>query len=55
MGHIEDCWYRTAVGPDGRAKREKSDRYGTGKRYRVRYIGPDGRERSESFPDRGQA
>ncbi|HEX8344188.1 MAG TPA: N-terminal phage integrase SAM-like domain-containing protein, partial [Actinoplanes sp.] len=30
----------------------KTTRYGTGNRYRVRYEGPDGRERSESFPDR---
>ncbi|MFC0533131.1 tyrosine-type recombinase/integrase [Phytohabitans kaempferiae] len=32
----------------------KSARYGTGLRYRVRYIAPDGRERSESFPDRSK-
>ncbi|MFC4150594.1 tyrosine-type recombinase/integrase [Micromonospora mangrovi] len=54
MGHIEDRWYRTVTAPDGRTKREKTDRHGIGKRYRVRYIGPDGRERSQSFPDRGK-
>ncbi len=30
----------------------KTAGYGKGNRYRVRYEGPDGRERSESFPDR---
>ncbi|MEU7970800.1 site-specific integrase [Micromonospora sp. NPDC049089] len=54
MGHIEDRWYRTITGANGRNRREKTDRHGTGKRYRVRYIGPDGRERSQSFPDRGK-
>ncbi|MGI5519337.1 tyrosine-type recombinase/integrase [Micromonospora sp. CA-259024] len=54
MGHVEDRWYRTTTGSDGRAKRERTERHGTGKRYRVRYIGPDGRERSQSFPDRGK-
>lgn len=52
MGHVEDRWYRTVKGADGRTQRVKSARYGQGMRYRVRYEGPDGRERSESFPDR---
>jgi integrase len=52
MAHIEDRWYHTITGPNGR-KRQGSAKPGCGKgmRYRVRYIGPDGRERSESFPD----
>jgi integrase len=36
MAHVEDRWKR-----DGRR--------GTGRRWRVRYAGPDGRERSKSF------
>jgi integrase len=52
MAHIEDRWYKTVRHPDGRTERVKTDRHGTGLRYRVRYTGPDGRERSESFPDR---
>ena len=36
MAHVEDRWKR-----DGRR--------GTGRRWRVRYAGPDGRERSRSF------
>ena len=52
MAHIEDRWFKTVRLPDGTTRREKTARHGTGKRYRVRYIGPDGLERSESFPDR---
>lgn len=51
-GHIQDRWYKTEPGPDGKTRRVKSDRYGTGLRYRARYIGPDGTEKSKSFPDR---
>ncbi|MFJ5287821.1 tyrosine-type recombinase/integrase [Streptomyces sp. NPDC088348] len=51
-GHIQDRWYKTETGPEGKTARTKSDRYGTGMRYRARYIGPDGTEKSKSFPDR---
>ncbi|MFE5545476.1 tyrosine-type recombinase/integrase [Streptomyces sp. NPDC056534] len=51
-GHIQDRWYKTETDADGKARRVKTDRYGTGMRYRARYIGPDGTEQSQSFPDR---
>ncbi|MFF2952220.1 tyrosine-type recombinase/integrase [Kitasatospora sp. NPDC057965] len=51
-GHIQDRWYKTETDPDGKPRRVRTDRYGTGKRYRARYIGPDGTEKSKSFPDR---
>ncbi|MEU9846105.1 site-specific integrase [Streptomyces sp. NPDC047985] len=51
-GHIQDRWYKTETGPDSKPRRVKTDRYGTGKRYRARYIGPDGTEKSKSFPDK---
>ncbi|MFZ4177824.1 tyrosine-type recombinase/integrase [Streptomyces griseoincarnatus] len=51
-GHIQDRWYKTETGPDGKSVRIKTDRYGAGMRYRARYIGPDGTEKSKSFPDR---
>ncbi|MGY5012813.1 hypothetical protein ACWCY6_32780 [Streptomyces sp. 900105755] len=51
-GHIQDRWYRAEVGPDGKTLKVKTERYGTGMRYRARYIGPDGTERSKSFPDK---
>ncbi|QKV93196.1 site-specific integrase [Streptomyces sp. NA02950] len=50
-GHIQDRWYKTETA-DGKARRVKTDRHGTGMRYRARYIGPDGTEKSKSFPDK---
>jgi integrase len=51
-GHIQDRWYKDEKQEDGTTKRVKTDRHGTGLRYRARYIGPDGTEKSKSFPDR---
>lgn len=51
-GHIQDRWYRAETAPDGKARKVKTDRHGTGLRYRARYVGPDGTEQSKSFPDR---
>ncbi|MFF4041562.1 tyrosine-type recombinase/integrase [Streptomyces sp. NPDC001816] len=51
-GHIQDRWYKTEIGPDGKPIKVKTERHGTGMRYRARYIAPDGTEKSKSFPDR---
>ncbi|WP_329187579.1 tyrosine-type recombinase/integrase [Streptomyces sp. NBC_01428] len=51
-GHIQDRWFKTENDANGKTVRSKSDRYGTGMRYRARYTGPDGTEKSKSFPDR---
>ncbi|UQX00915.1 site-specific integrase [Streptomyces sp. RerS4] len=51
-GHVQDRWYKTEKGPDGKPRRIKTDRYGLGSRYRARFIGPDGTEKSKSFPDK---
>ncbi|MCP3770435.1 tyrosine-type recombinase/integrase [Streptomyces sp. MAR25Y5] len=51
-GHIQDRWYKVEPGPDGKPVKVKTDRHGTGLRYRARYVGPDGTEKSKSFPDR---
>ena len=51
-GHVQDRWYMTEKGPDGKSVRVKTERYGTGKRYSARYVAPDGQEKSQSFPDR---
>ncbi|MEU1708281.1 site-specific integrase [Streptomyces sp. NPDC005706] len=51
-GHIQDRWYKTEPGPDGKPVRVKTERFGVGLRYRARYIGPDGSEKSKSFPDK---
>ncbi|MEU8908622.1 tyrosine-type recombinase/integrase [Streptomyces mirabilis] len=50
-GHIQDRWFKTETNATGRTVRVKSERYGSGLRYRARYIGPDGTEKSKSFPD----
>ncbi|WP_055620929.1 site-specific integrase [Streptomyces sp. JHA19] len=51
-GHIQDRWYKTTKGPNGKPLKVKTERYGTGMRYRARYVAPDGTERSKSFPDK---
>jgi integrase len=51
-GHIQDRWYKTEKDANGKPRRAKTDRHGTGMRYRARYVGPDGTEKSQSFPDR---
>ncbi|MEV7717477.1 site-specific integrase [Streptomyces sp. NPDC088184] len=51
-GHIQDRWFKTETTADGKTTRVKTDRHGLGLRYRARYIGPDGTEKSKSFPDR---
>ncbi|WAP61119.1 hypothetical protein N6H00_18640 [Streptomyces sp. S465] len=49
--HIQDRWYTTETGPDGKVRKVKTVRHGSGLRYRARYVGPDGTEKSKSFPD----
>ncbi len=51
MAHIEDRWYKTEI-VDGKTVQVAKLGQGKGMRYRVRYLGPDGRERSESLPDK---
>ncbi|MYT96721.1 MULTISPECIES: site-specific integrase [unclassified Streptomyces] len=50
-GHIQDRWYKTEPNANGKPVRTKTDRHGTGLRYRARYVSPDGTEKSKSFPD----
>lgn len=61
MGHIQDRWYRPKKDPQtgeavlnarGKPLLEKTELYGVGMRYRVRYLDPDGREKARSFPDK---
>lgn len=54
MAHVEDRWFQTVRLPSGRSERRRTPLFGKGLRYRVRYIGPDGRERSQSYPDRAK-
>ncbi|WP_329057251.1 site-specific integrase [Streptomyces sp. NBC_01453] len=50
-GHIQDRWFKTETNAAGKTIRAKTDRHGTGLRYRARYVGPDGTEKSKSFRD----
>lgn len=53
MGHVQDRWYRKAVDPgSGKVAKVKTTLHGKGQRYKVRYVDPDGIERSRTFPDR---
>jgi integrase len=52
VAFVEDRWFKTVVGTDKKRKREKTELHGKGMRYRVRYLTPDGHERSKSFPDK---
>lgn len=54
VAHIEDRWYKVIADANGKQSRVKTELFGKGMRYRVRYIAPDGRERSKSFPDRAK-
>ena len=44
MTHVEDRWHTRLNG-----KRVRSPRFEVGSQWRVRYVDPDGRERSRSF------
>ena len=50
MASIEDRWFSGRPGPDG--KKARKPRHGTGKRWKVHYTDPDGRQRGESFDRR---
>ncbi|MBK1785227.1 site-specific integrase [Prauserella cavernicola] len=61
MGHIQDRWYRPAqdsetgkplLNAQGKPVLEKTELFGKGLRYKVRYLDPVGNERSKSFPDK---
>ncbi|SEP51063.1 tyrosine-type recombinase/integrase [Amycolatopsis saalfeldensis] len=60
MGHIQDRWFRDQVDPvtgdlvlnkKNKPVQERTELYGKGLRYKVRYLDPDKVERSKSFPD----
>ncbi|MGA4792065.1 tyrosine-type recombinase/integrase [Nocardia sp. AB354] len=54
MSHIEDRWFKEVPDPNnpGETLRVKSDNHGQGMRYKVRWLTPDGADRSKSFPDK---
>lgn len=61
MGHIQDRWYRPArdketgkvlLNKRNKPVLERTELYGIGLRYKVRYLDPDNEERSKSFADK---
>lgn len=53
MGHVQDRWWKEVKDPKTKeVSRVKTDLYGKGLRYKVRYFDPQGNEKSKSFPDR---
>ncbi|MEU6677691.1 tyrosine-type recombinase/integrase [Streptomyces sp. NPDC046925] len=50
-GHIQDRWFKTEKDAEDKTRRVKTERHGIGMRYRARYVGPDGTEKSKSFRD----
>ncbi|MEV8611558.1 tyrosine-type recombinase/integrase [Amycolatopsis sp. NPDC051373] len=59
-GHVQDRWWRQKKDENGKfvfnAKghpvREKTELFGKGERYKVRYYDPEGNERSKAFADK---
>jgi integrase len=55
VGHVQDRWWKEVRDPDTQqVKRVKTPLHGRGMRYKVRYIDPEGNEKSKSFPDRAK-
>lgn len=55
MASIEDRWFRTVRLPDDTTEKVKTDRYGTGLRWLVRWRDPEGRPKKMSFEKKVQA
>lgn len=53
MAHIQDRWFKYVADPNNprKKKRVATEQHGKGMRYKVRWLDPDGDERSKSFPD----
>jgi integrase len=52
MADIDDRWYQTTKGPDGKQRRVPSARHGKGKRWAARWRDPDGKQRYRAFERR---
>jgi integrase len=50
VAHVEDRWYAERGG-----QKVKTARHGRGNRWRVRFVGPDGREHGKSFARKADA
>ncbi|MGA5543517.1 tyrosine-type recombinase/integrase [Mycobacterium sp. NPDC051198] len=52
---VEDRWTKTVRTADGTTRSERSSNYGTGKRWRARYVDDDGREHAKGFAKKSEA
>lgn len=52
---VEDLWHKTIRDENGDPQTVRSKRYGTGKRWRARYVADDGREQSKAFDRQADA
>jgi integrase len=53
MGHVQDRWYKKVVdSATKKVSRVRTGQFGKGMRYKVRYIDPDGVEKSQMYPDK---
>lgn len=55
MASIEDRWFTTITGPDGKPAKVPTPRNGTGKRWRAHYRTPAGQQRNRSFDRKADA
>lgn len=55
MAFTRDLWWRTVKHPDGTTSRERSNRYGRGKRYLACWTNLEGRPRAKAFAKKGDA
>jgi integrase len=49
MADVDDRWYRTVKGPDGKPRKVPTARHGTGSRWAARWRDADGKQRMRSF------
>lgn len=49
MADVDDRWYRTAEGPDGKPRKVPTARHGTGSRWAARWRDADGKQHMRSF------
>ncbi|MEZ7129257.1 tyrosine-type recombinase/integrase [Nonomuraea sp. AD125B] len=55
MAFVKDLWTRTVRDQDGKPRKVKTARHGTGKRWLAVWVDPDGKERSTAYDRKADA
>jgi len=55
MARVKDLWTVTVKEPDGKPARQRTSRYGKGKRWLAEWTGPDGRAATKAFETKVRA